>query len=373
MELLVCSTAVSPDPSANRRLASLVSRAADMESVVELAVREGVVCVLCKNLLRAKVLDGIAEAQREKLLGWYRETVLRNLRMIHDMKEILGPLNRKRIQVVLLQGMVLLQEVYRDPGLRPMRDIDLWVKEEQFTPFREVLLGLGYRQDAAYPNTFRREATLIDVHTHILWAERVRARRGLLAGSQDRLFRAARPIRFEGREALCLQPADVVLYLALHILKHNAGRLIWLVDIRSLIEGWTEENWSSLAVRARELDLERPMSQVLYLLRHLFQCRLPAEVSRTLGEGRLNLMEKWVLRRRMPGRSLPFFAPLLLFTAGRNLKTSLSLVTETLFPRPEILRQILEGCRNAGLWSLYCKRLCYLLRRLFHSLKGRKD
>lgn len=373
MELLICSSAVSPDPAANRRLASLVPQLADMHRVVGMAIREGLACLLYKNLLRAKLLDGVDEVIREKLQGCYRDTVLSNLRMIHDMKEILGSSGRKGIQVVLLQGILLLREIYRDPGLRPMRDIDLWVMAEQFAPFREVLLGLGYRQDAAYPNTFRREATLIDVHTHILWAERVRAMAGLLAGGQGQIFRAARPIHFEGQEALCLQPADEALYLSLHIIKHNASKLLWLVDLRSVMGGWNPEEWLSLAARANELDLERPISQVLYLLKYLFGWRLPADITGDLGEKRLTILEKKVLSVRTQGHPMPFFAPLLLFTAGRGLKFRLSLVTETLFPRPEILRHILEGGRNAGLWSLYWKRLCYLLRQVSNSLKGRKD
>ncbi|MEW6665087.1 MAG: nucleotidyltransferase family protein [Thermodesulfobacteriota bacterium] len=371
MELLICAAAVSPDPVATERLVYLVPQVEDMEGLVDLAIREGLACLLYKNLRRAKILDRIEQTLREKLQAWYRDTVAANLRMIHDLKEILGPLNRMRIRVVLLQGVALLQDVYRDPGLRPMRDIDLWVLEDQLPHFRELLLGLGYRQDTAYPNSFRRGSTLMDVHTHILWADRVRAMACLLAGGQERLFRVALPISFEGHEALRLQPVDEALYLALHILKHSAGKLLWLVDLHSLIRNWAKEDWLSLAARAGELNLERPMSQVLHLLRRFFLFRLPAEVSRVLGEERLGLLENRVLARRVPGRPLPFFAPLLLFTAGRNLKARLSLVTETLFPSPEILRQILPGCGSAGLWFLYWKRFCYLFRQVLISLRGK--
>jgi hypothetical protein len=114
------------------------------------------------------------------------------------------------------------------------------------------------------------------------------------------------------------------------------------------------------------------MAQVLHLVREVFSCGPVSGVPRDLGEGTLSLVEKRVLARRMPGRPLPFFAPLLLFTAGRSLRIRFSLVKETLFPRPEILRQILEGCENAGLGFLYWRRLCYLVRQVLISLGGWK-
>ena len=369
METLICSSEVYPEPSAIRELPFLISQVKDMAGLVESAIREGLACLLYKNLLRAKVLDKLEGPLRERLLGCYNQTVLVNLRMIHDLKEILGLANNKRIPLVLLQGIVMLQEIYRDPGLRPMRDIDLWVLEEHFPPLEGILHSLGYMQDSSYPNTFRKGLTLIDVHTHILWADRIRAMAGLLAGDQNQLFNAALPIHFEGQEALCLQPCDQVLYLALHILKHNAGKLIWLVDLRFLLARWKKEDWLSLAARARALDLERPTAQVLYLLSHFFECMLPAEVSRTLGKGRLGLMEKKVLSMRIKGHHLPFFAPLFLLTAGRDAKKRLSVVREKVFPRPEILRQIFEDCRNSGLGVLYWKRICYLLKQIRNSLK----
>jgi hypothetical protein len=341
-----------------------------MEVVVRMAIREGLACLLYKNLQRARLLGGIGQRLRERLQGWYRETLIANLRMIHDLKGILVQLNRKGIQVVLLQGLALLQDIYRDPGLRPMRDIDLWVPEDRFPSFQEVLLDMGYSQDTAYPKTFRKGSTLVDAHTHILWADRVRAMAGLLAGGQDQLFRQAKPMPFEGQEVLRLQPSDEALYLALHIVKHNAGRLLWLVDLRALIDEFAREDWRSLAARAGELGLARPMAQVLYVLGRIFGLKPIEEVAPVLGEGRLKPVEKRVLARRSLEHPLPFWAPLLLFSAGRDLKTRLHLVTETLFPRPEILRQILPGCGNAGRVDLYSRRFCYLLRQILISLKG---
>jgi hypothetical protein len=67
------------------------------------------------------------------------------------------------------------------------------------------------------------------------------------------------------------------------------------------------------------------------------------------------------LRKRLNGRPLPDWAPLLLFTSGKGLTARMSFVFETLFPRPPILRQIFSATPNFKTWQLYLKRAFQLV------------
>jgi len=50
-----------------------------------------------------------------------------------------------------------------------------------------------------------------------------------------------------------------------------------------------------------------------------------------------------------------------LFTAGRGFWKSTAFVFESLFPRPEILRQVFASASHLKVWQLYLKRALQLV------------
>jgi len=349
-----------------------MSHEMDVDHLINMAIKEGLACLLYKNLLKSGVLDTLSYNQRETLRSLYHQTVLFNLKLIHDLNEVLHQVNQEKIQVVLMQGIVLLQQVYDDVGLRPLADVDLWVLQKDYPGLIGILGSQGYRRDPIYPNTFRKGSTTFDLHTHVLWADRIRAHKLLLTKSQEYIYHDTRIIDFEGQEARCLGPYDQVLYLSLHALKHNVDRLIWLVDIKSLVNDWKRSDWEALMNRARELGQEKTVSYIFFLLLHLFDVQPPKQVRQFLERKRPHLLEKKVLAERIKGHSLPIWAPLVLFSSGKGLQKGFSLVFETLFPRPEILRQVFVDSPDRKVWQLYCMRVLQLFGMIKLSLKGRE-
>jgi hypothetical protein len=257
--------------------------------------------------------------------------------------------------------MALLEKVYTDIGLRPLTDIDLWVLPEKRAVFDSLLEQLGYQSDAVYPSTFKKGPTIVDINSHILWADRIKSRKYLLAKSQNVIHDNIDVFRFEGQPAGCLNAVDQVLYLSLHAFKHNVSRLVWLVDVKQLIMGWRTSHWNALFDRAAELGQVNIVYDMLYLIARLFDFKPPDEMETTAAERGLPWLERVILEKRMDGRPLPNWAPLLLFTAGKDLITRAHFVFETLFPRPEILRQVFANSANLNVWHLYLKRVRQLV------------
>jgi len=361
LKILTCATDVNPDPCRQQRIRRLVSFDVDFDFLINVAIREGLAGLLYKNLKTSGLLGTLSQKQRERLQSLYYRTVIFNLKLFHDLKEILQMLNRKKIKVVLLQGAALFPQVYGDIGLRPMTDIDFWVLKKDYPGLISVLSSQGYERDPIYPNTFRKGSTTFDFHMHILWADRIRAHKFLLAKSQECIYKETRIIHFEGQKALCLSPYDQILYLSLHALKHNVDRLIWLVDIKNILTSWKRPDWAGLINRTRELGQEKTISFIFFLLLHMFDFKLPPEAWRLMEKKRLNFLERKVLWRRIKKDSLPVWSPLVLFSSGKGLRKSFSLVFETLFPRPEILRQVFEDTPNRKVWQLYGMRILQLL------------
>ncbi len=342
---------------------------ADMEQVVNTALKEGLGGFLYRGLERSGMLGRLKNEQRLKLHDHYYQTLSLNLNLLHDLKEVLRHSHQRNIPVVLLQGIHLILEVYQDAGLRPMTDMDLWVLKKDCSGLAETMTELGYERSPLYPNTFKRGATTIDLHTSLLWADRIRSRRFLLASTDEDIFHQCRVVNVEGEAGLGLNQYDQVIYLGLHALKHRFSRLIWLVDIKKITSRWDASDWETLHQRSVQLGQEKILPHVLFLLYRLLDYA-PLEAAPWIGEKKVNLIERRALKGRVRGDALALWAPLVLFSSGGNLRTHLCFVLETLFPRPEILRQIFPSLYDAKPWQLYLRRSIQISRMANVSLKA---
>jgi hypothetical protein len=263
--------------------------------------------------------------------------------------------------VVLLQGIHLLQQIYTDIGLRPLTDIDLWVLPDTREAVDGVLRGLGFEKDRLYPNIFKKAATIIDLNTHIFWADRIQSRETLFNEKQEALFQNCRAIDFEGQKAYGLGRTDQIIYLSLHTIKHYADRLIWLVDLKNLLRDWQASDWELLFTRCKALGQESAIDYIMILLTQLFDFREPVGAPASLDVNRLNRFEKMILKNRFNGKPLPVWSPMLLFTSGKGFSKKAVFIFESLFPRPEILRQVFANTSNLKVWQLYLKRALQLV------------
>lgn len=360
-KILLAASCTKPCREQRQKLQGLITNHFDQDQLVEMAVREGVAGLLYKNLKKAGVLGHLEHQQIERLQSIYYLTVRSNLKLIYDLKEVLQQLNKKNIKVVLLQGIHLLQQIYKDVGLRPLTDIDLWVLPETLEAVDRVLMELSFEKDRLYPNIFKKASTIIDLNTHIFWADRIRSRETLINKKQETLFQHCRTIDFEGQKAYCLGRIDQIIYLSLHMIKHYADRLIWLVDLKNLLLDWQAVDWELLHARAKELGQENAFDYSMILLTQLFDFREPVAAPENLDFNRLNRLEKMILENRLNGKPLPSWSPMLLFTSGKGFSKKAAFIFESLFPRPEILRQVFANTSNIKVWQLYLKRALQLV------------
>jgi len=360
-QILLAASDVQPGDDLKDKLPGLMVQEFDQGRLIDMAVREGVAGLLYKNLKKTGVFGYLEHQHIQQLQSSYYLTVRFNLKLIYDLKEVLQQLNKKNIKVVLLQGIHLLQQVYKDIGLRPLTDIDLWVLPETRDAVDEVLSGGGFEKDRLYLNIFKKGSTVIDLNTHILWADRIKSRQMLINQDQEALFKNCRTIDFEGQKAYSLSRTDQIIYLSLHAIKHYADRLIWLVDLKNLLQDWQASDWELLVTRCKELGQESAVYYIMFLLTQLFDCRAPVDARDSLDAKRLNRLERMILGNRLNGKPLPVWSPMLLFTSGKGFSKKAAFVFESLFPRPQILRQVFANTSNLKVWQLYLKRALQLV------------
>jgi hypothetical protein len=242
-----------------------------------------------------------------------------------------------------------------------MKDMDLWILPKSYQRLVDLLVRQGFSRNPLYPNTFRKGETILDVHTHILWADRIKARTHLLSIDQNEIFNQAVEVNLNGCKTLCLNSQDQFLYLGLHALKHNFERLIWLVDLKALVGDWQQKDWAALVDRANVLGHRKTLLYILYLLKSIFNIEGPAGISKATRPWQPGFLEKIMLDRRANGRPIPTWAQLVLISNGRGFGQRLSFFCETLFPRPEVLRQVFANTPRLSVPQLYWKRMLQVI------------
>ncbi len=360
-KIIACAGQLEPDEHKLQNIRSYLSTVIDANHLIELAVKEGMAGFLYKSLLKAGLLETLNPHHKQRLYTTYYLTIRHNLKLIHALNEILKPLMQKQVQVVLMQGISLLQQVYRDIGLRPMNDMDIWVLPNQYNDLVDCLVSLGFEKNTIYADTYCKGEVVLDIHTHILGGDRIQSRDLLIDLNQEEIFQDARPINIDNTAALCLNPSDQFLYLSLHAMKHNLERLIWLVDIKSLVAEWDPSDWKALVARAEQLGQQTTLLYMLYILTKIFKLKLPDEISAYLEAWKPTILERRILDRRISGSSIPTWSQLVLISAGKGIRERLSFVRETLFPRPKILRQVFPSPANLSDRQLYWKRVLQIL------------
>lgn len=182
--------------------------------------------------------------------GLYLRHRRANRLRIEILREILAALEARGIDVLVLKGAALAHLIYSEPGLRPMRDLDLLVHPADALPAGNILSEMGFQalqaDDEALPGKHLQNAMLqragitVSVEVHYNLFERFATRSMTLETLR------APPMMFDCGDlaAFALGPGDMLLHLSEHIAYHASIwepiRLIWIVDLVTYAERFVD-------------------------------------------------------------------------------------------------------------------------------------
>lgn len=155
----------------------------------------------------------------------------------------------ERIDVIVAKGIALANFIYSDPGLRPMRDVDLLVGEADLPKMKTILAKLGYSPDIRHseniPENYYHLIPMVrniegmdvtvEVHRNLLPYHPQYPRWPLEKSLQSSLV-----LTIGGHPARTLCLEDMLWHVYLHGLRppltYEPLRLIHVADICSLVE-----------------------------------------------------------------------------------------------------------------------------------------
>lgn len=134
------------------------------------ACRHGVFPLIGRNISRYRLAhgeDGRALAPYRWIYPFgYEGNRRRNSALYHEYGKVIRGLAEASVEHVIRKGPILVNRVYRDPGLRRMGDLDILLAPEVAAGLHEVVTALGYQQGHLSGNAervvpFDRQTTLV--------------------------------------------------------------------------------------------------------------------------------------------------------------------------------------------------------------------
>ena len=272
----------------------------DWDLLIRQARRANLLARICLSLDERGLLEQVPPKPREHL-KWSRVISERHTQAIHwEITQIRNALAKTGLPVILLKGAAYVMAKLPSAKGRLFSDIDIIVPKGSLNAVEAALMLHGWAAthhdayDQRYYRTWMHELppmqhikrmTVIDVHHAIL------PETAVLHPDSAKLLAAAQLL--DGYNDLkVFAPVDMVLHSAVHLFYNDQldQGLRDLVDIDSLLRHFNNlpAFWPNLAVRARELELSRPLFYALRYAIHFLKTPIPLGMIEAAKSGRPN-------------------------------------------------------------------------------------
>ena len=327
--LLQCLTAEPDDRSVSRLVHFTAS---DWDLMVEQSVKHAVASLLYQQVKRFGPSFRVPPDVLERLRGIYLINAARNMRLYHELSNVLKMFNDEGIPVIVLKGMHIAEIVYENIGLRSMTDMDLLFRKQDLAIAQRKLMEAGY-----YPHNNRLP---LDIH----WSIEHNIVPPLPI-DEEGLWQRAQPASIAGVEVLVLSSEDLLLHLCLHLSFHHlfgfAG-VRTLYDIRETIRHYkTTMDWDELKGRAREWRAGNAIYLALLLAKELVNAEVSDSILATLKSDYTDSHKQWAIQQMFNGAAdggllSPFFCFL---WRPVSLRKKAAYFLKFMFPPPEYVSE----------------------------------
>jgi hypothetical protein len=279
--LLLCATA-NVSPAAKDRLSYLLSKKVNWSHLLELAEFHEMMPLVYHNLTRNGFIAQIPKSCSKKLKETYNSSLFRNVLLSTELETVLAAFKNKGIAVIVVKGTVLAEQLYGNPGLRIVGDMDILVRPESLPSAGLLLEELGYRklnlkspQKHPFHDVYQKPS-IISYNIELHWNLDDCA---LVTVPLEIIWQRAKAVKGRGDATVVLSPEDVLIHLCNNLSKPSGRLLRNLCDITELMKQYQETlDWDYVIKAAHSWRIE---PGVYFCLKHssgLLEVPVPAAV-----------------------------------------------------------------------------------------------
>jgi hypothetical protein len=298
--LLYCSR-LSISYDIRHKIEKILNEDLDWNYIMECSRRQGISPLFYWNLKKVSDKKDVPFEVMKKLERIYYSNLARNMMFFNELGKTLKAFKKVGIETVVLKGVFLAEEIYKNIGLRPMSDIDLLIKEEDVEKAKEELSKLNYFAEPVIVPTklhkkfytaLHEELQLVNQNKEIMieihWD--IQPIHNPYKVDIKKLWDNVKPVKIAGVDVLTFAPEDTLQYLCLHMDKHinlkgaPANKpLRDFCDIAEVTRYYNEIiNWNLLLQNSKSFKTEEPVYQGLYIAKKYFDAFVPESILREL-------------------------------------------------------------------------------------------
>src|SRR3989338_5480565 len=273
--ILLCSR-IKFNESEKESLEKIIGdRVVDWDQIINNAFRNSILPFIYFHLRAFSLLSKIPQDARDKMEKFYHFNTARNTWILLSLEKIAEVLNKKNIPFILIQGSSLLADVYPDPSLRYLSDIDILIKKDDISGIEDVIAPLGWKMSDHpgdkdwciknlnhLPVFFRNgEPVALEVHFKLPFPEGKKETEGKW------IWENVSHSKIRSSEASIPSPENMILHLSMHISKKSHINDLTIIlrhccDISAILERYGESgiNVDYLIHTAKRAEL----SEALY-------------------------------------------------------------------------------------------------------------
>lgn len=209
----------------------------------------------------------------EILSEWKRfemNLLFKNIRSLKAAVKLFSILGNGGIRAVGMRGLTLAHRIYRSPGLRPMRDIDILISSKERDKLLAVMESCGFKPIKRLRSQYVYDIDGIEfeIHWSLLTAKRYRSK-----VDSDVLIDSSKVFRTPEGNIYCLSNEYELLGLVTHaFIHHDLTVMSQLVDI-GLFMVRPDIDWKEIAVWCKQARMTRMFVFTLSFINYLFNLR----------------------------------------------------------------------------------------------------
>ena len=373
-------------------LEALIERltAPEWEDLLQVARELDLAPLLYYRLCQANVQHRLPASIHASLRQLSSAAAADTMRQLGFAGHILSTLRARGIEVIVLKGLYLTEEIYPAVGLRSFDDFDLLLQPADLPEALSSLQELGYTLFTWYdPKTPDRDVAhipplqqpgfpTVELHHTILGEQEPFSIDP--AGLWQRAVRA----RVAEVDVSALCPEDLLLHLCLHLAyQHRLARGVrGLYDLATVLQRrGAEIDEARLVETARQWGAERVTWLSLRLMQRVTGVEAPGEVLRSLQPEAVPAeVEEQALRQLIPQQrgGIRLTPDLAALARARGWRERLRLVAQRVFlPRQRLAREYNVNPRSLKIYCYYPRRALDLYREYhltaWNVLRGRRE
>lgn len=285
-KLILLSATTQVSEASADALQKLLKSHIDWPFLIQYSVSQGTAPFLYKMIKNQHLESLMPEPVYKALEAGYYRTYSKNVLAQEALKEVLNAFNKASIKTLLIKGMASAQYIYKDPGLRPMSDIDLLVENNNLLIAEQILFDLGYKNACPYKsfklrtlniynhlNAFTKANTKIELHHDLSSSHHI------IRFPSEKVWDGVREVYLGNEKTHILKDEWNLIYLSIHLISHFIKKNIRLnnfIDMAELIKMKSNElNWDFIVGQSKIYNFSSPVFSAFSICRTYFNTPIP--------------------------------------------------------------------------------------------------